>query len=112
MTTAALQASGRVRGSVLFNSSGALVSFRREEVPWWAVPLWYLFNEVVLGDVWGPRFYANFKTRDNVTQILKQVRARPPPPRWCACHACFEAGRAASAASHDGPLSSLQVATG
>lgn len=73
MVTAALQTSGRARGSVLFNSAGALVSFRREEVPLWALPVWWFFNNVVFGDFWGPRFFNNFKTRANVESVLKQV---------------------------------------
>jgi pimeloyl-ACP methyl ester carboxylesterase len=60
-----------VRGVVLFNCAGGMTGFRYEDVPAWARPILYFVQNVVLGPFWGGRFFANFKTRDNVESILK-----------------------------------------
>eukprot|EP00953_Heterococcus_sp_UTEX-ZZ885_P001339 1235-Heterococcus_DN1.PRE.3 len=53
--------------------SGALVSFRKEEVPWYLLPVWWFFNKVIFGPTIGPMFFDSFKTRDNVKATLQQV---------------------------------------
>jgi hypothetical protein len=53
--------------------SGALVSFRKEEVPWYLLPVWWFFNKVIFGPTIGPTFFDSFKTRDNVKATLQQV---------------------------------------
>ncbi|CAM9680741.1 unnamed protein product [Discosporangium mesarthrocarpum] len=73
MLTEALQKEERVRGSVLFNTAGGLVSFRESELPFYLLPVMWFFNNVVFGDFFGPRFFANFRTEENVRGILKQV---------------------------------------
>lgn len=62
----------RICGVVLFNCAGGMTGFRYEDVPWYIRPLLFVVQTVVLGPYFGPRFFANFKTRDNVESILKQ----------------------------------------
>ncbi|CAN0065140.1 unnamed protein product, partial [Ectocarpus fasciculatus] len=66
-----------VRGSVLFNTAGGLVSFRESELPFYLLPVMWFFNNVVFGPYFGPKFFANFKTEENVRSVLKQVYCRP-----------------------------------
>ncbi|CAM9205920.1 unnamed protein product [Choristocarpus tenellus] len=47
MITEALQRDERVRGSVLFNTAGGLVSFRKSELPVYLLPVMWFFNNVV-----------------------------------------------------------------
>lgn len=37
----------QVRGSVLFNTAGGLVSFRESELPFYMLPVMWFFNNVV-----------------------------------------------------------------
>ena len=39
----------QVRGSVLFNTAGGLVSFRSSELPFYLLPVMWFFNNVVSG---------------------------------------------------------------
>eukprot|EP00904_Undaria_pinnatifida_P000299 jgi/Undpi1/1026/HiC_scaffold_10.g04490.m1 len=73
MLTESLQGSRKVRGSVLFNTAGGLVSFRESELPFYMLPVMWFFNNVVFGPFFGPKFFANFRTEDNVRSVLKQV---------------------------------------
>lgn len=64
----------RVRGCVLFNSSGGMSGFRYEDIPnplGLLHPMLHFFQNVVLGPDFGGRFFENFKTRENVESILK-----------------------------------------
>lgn len=76
MLTEKLQEGKKIRGSVLFNTAGGLVSFRPSELPFYLLPVMWFFNNVVFGPFWGPRFFANFRTEDNVRSVLKQVYAK------------------------------------
>jgi hypothetical protein len=58
-----------VRGVVLFNCAG-MTGFRYEDVPLMLRPVLYFLQYVVLGSSLGGRFFANFKTRENVESIL------------------------------------------
>ena len=57
---------------VLFNSAGGMTAFRYEYVPFWARPLMALVQYVLLGPILGGFFFENFKSPENVQQILKQ----------------------------------------
>lgn len=59
-----------IQGVVLFNCSGGMTGFRYEDVPLWARPILSFVQNVLLGPFWGGRFFANFKTRENVESIL------------------------------------------
>jgi len=62
-----------VAGLALLNCAGGMTSFRPEELgPVPRAGLW-AFNNVVLGDYWGPRFFARFLTRANIRSALAQV---------------------------------------
>ncbi|CAN0021466.1 unnamed protein product [Pylaiella littoralis] len=76
MLTEHLQEERKVRGSVLFNTAGGLVSFRKSELPFYLQPIMWFFNNVVFGPYFGPKFFANFKTEENVRTVLKQVYYR------------------------------------
>lgn len=68
-----------IQGVVLFNCSGGMTGFRYEDVPWYLRPVLYFVQQVVLGPQFGGRFFANFKTRENVEAILiKQGVYRNP----------------------------------
>lgn len=60
----------KVRGCVLFNASGGMSGFRYEDVQWYLQPILFFVQKVVLGPQLGGRFFANFKTRENVEAIL------------------------------------------
>lgn len=62
-----------VKGIVLFNCAGGMSGFRYEDVPWFLQPVLYFVQNVVLapGGL-GSRFFANFRTRENVESILKE----------------------------------------
>ncbi|CAN0256021.1 unnamed protein product [Ectocarpus sp. 12 AP-2014] len=77
MVTEGLQEARKVRGAVLFNTAGGLVSFRKSELPFYLLPVMWFFNNVVFGPYFGPKFFANFKTEENVRSVLKQVYCRP-----------------------------------
>ena len=57
---------------VLFNTSGGMTGFRYEDVPIWVQPILAFFQYVVLGPVIGSYFFRNFRSRENIEQILKQ----------------------------------------
>ncbi len=57
---------------VLFNTSGGMTGFRYEDLPIWAQPILAFFQYVVLGPVIGSYFFRNFRSQENVEQILKQ----------------------------------------
>ena len=57
---------------VLFNTSGGMTGFRYEDVPIWVQPILAFFQYIVLGPVIGSYFFRNFRSRENVEQILKQ----------------------------------------
>jgi pimeloyl-ACP methyl ester carboxylesterase len=59
-----------VRAVVLFNCAGGMTGFRYEDVPLLLRPVLYFLQHVVLGPSLGGRFFANFKTRENVESIL------------------------------------------
>jgi pimeloyl-ACP methyl ester carboxylesterase len=61
-----------VSSIVLFNTSGGMTGFRYEDVPIWVRPILAFFQHVVLGPVIGSYFFRNFRSRENVEQILKQ----------------------------------------
>ncbi|CAM9422958.1 unnamed protein product, partial [Ectocarpus sp. 6 AP-2014] len=56
MLTEGLQEARKVRGSVLFNTAGGLVSFRKSELPFYLLPVMWFFNNVV-GAWWAPSCY-------------------------------------------------------
>lgn len=60
-----------VQSVVLFNCAGGMSGFRYEDVPWILRPAMYFMQKVVLGPNNGPRFFRDFKTRENVEKILK-----------------------------------------
>jgi pimeloyl-ACP methyl ester carboxylesterase len=60
------------RACVLFNCAGGMTTFRYEDVSPALRPVLWLIQNVVLGPQFGGRFFANFKTRENVEAILKQ----------------------------------------
>ena len=62
----------RVRGIVLFNCAGGMTGFRYEDVPWYLQPVLWFVQHVMLGPQMGGRFFADFKTRQNVESILKE----------------------------------------
>ena len=57
---------------VLFNTSGGMTGFRYDDVPVWVQPILAFFQYVVLGPVIGSYFFRNFRSQENVEQILKQ----------------------------------------
>jgi pimeloyl-ACP methyl ester carboxylesterase len=61
-----------IRGVVLFNCAGGMTGFRYEDVPFYLQPLLWFIQNVMLGPQLGGRFFANFKTRQNVESILKE----------------------------------------
>ncbi|GAX15312.1 soluble epoxide hydrolase / lipid-phosphate phosphatase [Fistulifera solaris] len=62
-----------VRGLVLFNCSGGMTGFRYEDVPLWARPILFVVQKVFIqGPFFGPRFFENFRTRENVQTILSK----------------------------------------
>ena len=63
-----------VQGIVLFNCSGGLSVFRYQDVPIALRPiLWFVKNVILNPNLpFGSFFFANFKTRENVEQILRQ----------------------------------------
>ena len=58
---------------VLFNTSGGMTGFRYEDVPIFVQPILAFFQYVVLGPVIGSYFFRNFRSRDNIEQILKEA---------------------------------------
>ena len=56
----------------LFNSAGGMTGFRYEYVPIWARPIMAFVQHVVLGSVLGGFFFQNFRSRENIEQILLQ----------------------------------------
>jgi pimeloyl-ACP methyl ester carboxylesterase len=61
-----------IRGVVLFNCAGGMTGFRYEDVPYYIRPMLWFIQKIVLGPQLGGRFFANFKTRQNVESILKE----------------------------------------
>ena len=61
----------QVRGCVLFNASGGMSGFRYEDVSLFMRPVLWFVQKIVLGPQLGGRFFADFKTRENVEAILK-----------------------------------------
>lgn len=59
-----------VRGCVLFNTSGGMSVFRYEDVPFLLRPVLYFMQNVVLGPSFGGQYFENFRTKENVRQIL------------------------------------------
>lgn len=59
-----------IQAVVLFNTSRGMSVFRYEDVPRVFRPVLRFFQKVVLGPKNGPRFFKNFKTRENVQKIL------------------------------------------
>tara|TARA_B110000305_G_C19315944_1_gene576418 strand:+ start:75 stop:1004 length:930 start_codon:yes stop_codon:yes gene_type:complete len=60
-----------IRGVILFNSSGGLSSFRYADYPFYLRPILFVVQNVVLKN-FGAAFYKNFKTKENVLQILNE----------------------------------------
>lgn len=57
---------------ILFNSAGGMTAFRYEYVPFWARPIMAFVQFVLLGPVLGGFFFENFRSPENIEQILKQ----------------------------------------
>ena len=63
-----------VNGVVCFNAAGGMVSFRDSELPFLLRPIWWIFKTVLFQeDLLGKYLFTNFKTKENVENILKQV---------------------------------------
>jgi len=61
----------KIRGVVLFNTSGGMSGFRYEEIPLLLRPILWLVQKYVLGHPErGGKFFEKFKTRQNVERIL------------------------------------------
>jgi len=58
---------------VLFNAAGGLTSFRDEELPALAKPLWWFLRNVVFGDVFGPALFGKVANAETVAGILSNV---------------------------------------
>ena len=62
----------QIRGITLFNTSGGMSSFRYEDVPFLLRPILFFVQKVALSpDGYGGKFFENFKTRENVENILR-----------------------------------------
>ncbi|GKY90314.1 hypothetical protein MPSEU_000005400 [Mayamaea pseudoterrestris] len=59
-----------IRGIVLLNCAGGMTGFRYEDVPVYLQPILFFVQKVMLGPQLGGRFFADFKTRENVRSIL------------------------------------------
>ncbi|KAK1858893.1 hypothetical protein I4F81_001493 [Pyropia yezoensis] len=73
LTAADAAGPSAISGLALLNCAGGMTSFRPSEMG--ALPragLWF-FSNVVLGEFWGPRFFARFRTRKNIRSALEQV---------------------------------------
>lgn len=57
---------------ILFNTSGGMTGFRYEDVPIWVRPILAFFQYVVLGPIIGSYFFRNFRSRENIEQVLRQ----------------------------------------
>lgn len=62
-----------VSACVLINCAGGLVSFRYSELNPFQSALFWLFNTLLFNRFTGPRVFENFRTRENVASVLKQV---------------------------------------
>lgn len=68
----AAELQSQIRGITLFNCAGGMTGFRYEELPFLLKPILYFIQKVVLApDGYGGKFFADFKTRENVESILK-----------------------------------------
>lgn len=69
----AQQLPSAVRGVVLFNCSGGMTGFRYEDVPLWVRPILFIIQKVFIqGPFFGPMFFENFRSRENVQAILSK----------------------------------------
>jgi pimeloyl-ACP methyl ester carboxylesterase len=57
---------------ILFNTSGGMTGFRYDDVPLWAQPILAFFQYVILGPYIGGYFFRNFRSRENIQQILNE----------------------------------------
>jgi pimeloyl-ACP methyl ester carboxylesterase len=55
---------------ILFNTSGGMTGFRYDDVPFWVQPILAFFQYVILGPYIGGYFFRNFRSRENIEQIL------------------------------------------
>lgn len=63
----------RVRAVALMNSAGGLVSFRYSELNIFQAFLLKAFNTVLFNRFTGPSLFTNFRKRENIANVLKQV---------------------------------------
>lgn len=63
----------KIRSCALINCAGGLTSFRYAELNPLQGGLLWLFNTILFNSVVGPSLFENFRKRENIANVLKQV---------------------------------------